>query len=81
MGKKLANLAGRHQILCITHLPQIAKYGQHHFRIVKSVAKGRTRTTLIPLNTDERVEELARMLGGKTITAKTRAHAREMLAR
>jgi DNA repair protein RecN (Recombination protein N) len=81
VGKKLANLAGRHQILCITHLPQIAKYGQHHFRIVKSVAKGRTRTTLIPLNTDERVEELARMLGGKTITAKTRAHAREMLAR
>ena len=81
VGKKLANLAGRHQILCITHLPQIAKYGHHHFRIVKSVAKGRTRATLIPLNTDERVEELARMLGGKTITAKTRAHAREMLDR
>jgi len=81
VGKKLLNLAGRHQILCITHLPQIAKYGLHHFRIVKSVAKGRTRTTLIPLTADERVEELARMLGGKTITAKTRAHAREMLAR
>ena len=81
VGKKLLNLAGRHQILCITHLPQIAKYGYHHFRIVKSVAKGRTRTTLIPLTADERVEELARMLGGKTITAKTREHAREMLAR
>ena len=81
VGKKLANLAGRHQILCITHLPQIAKYGHHHFRIVKAVAKGRTRTTIVPLSVDERVEELARMLGGKTITAKTRAHAREMLAR
>lgn len=79
VGKKLSNLAGRHQILCITHLPQIAKYGSYHFRIAKSVTKGRTRTTIIPLGDEERVEELARMLGGKTITAKTRAHAREML--
>jgi DNA repair protein RecN (Recombination protein N) len=81
VGKKLANLAGRHQILCITHLPQIAKYGKYHFRIAKSVTKGRTHTTIIPLDEEERVEELARMLGGKTITARTRAHAREMLAR
>jgi DNA repair protein RecN (Recombination protein N) len=81
VGKKLAELAGRHQILCITHLPQIAKYGDHHFRIAKAVTKGRTHTTLVPLDAEERVEELARMLGGKTITAKTRAHAREMLAR
>ena len=81
VGKKLANLARRHQILCITHLPQIAKYGKHHFRIAKTVTKGRTHTTIIPLGPDERVEELARMLGGKTITAKTREHAREMLAR
>jgi DNA repair protein RecN (Recombination protein N) len=81
VGKKLAELAGRHQILCITHLPQIAKYGDHHFRIAKIVAKGRTHTTLVPLGVEERVEELARMLGGETITAKTRAHAREMLAR
>jgi DNA repair protein RecN (Recombination protein N) len=81
VGKKLADLAHRHQILCITHLPQIAKYGNHHFRIAKTVTKGRTHTTLIPLTAEERVEELARMLGGKTITAKTRAHAREMLAR
>lgn len=81
VGKKLAHLAGRHQILCITHLPQIAKYGNHHFRIVKAVTKGRTHTTILPLDVEERVEELARMLGGKTITAKTRAHAREMLAR
>jgi DNA repair protein RecN (Recombination protein N) len=81
VGKKLADLAGRHQILCITHLPQIAKYGDHHFRIAKTVAKGRTHTTLAPLGAEDRVEELARMLGGETITAKTRAHAREMLVR
>jgi DNA repair protein RecN (Recombination protein N) len=81
VGRKLEKLAGRHQILCITHLPQIAKYGHHHFRIVKAVAKGRTHTTIVPLDAEERVEELARMLGGKSITAKTRAHAKEMLAR
>jgi DNA repair protein RecN (Recombination protein N) len=81
VGKKLADLADRHQILCITHLPQIAKYGNHHFRIAKLVDKGRTHTTIVPLDAEERVEELARMLGGTTITAKTRAHARELLAR
>ena len=80
VGKKLADLARHHQILCITHLPQIAKYGQHHFCIVKAVSKGRTRTTITPLNAAERVEELARMLGGEKITATTRAHAKEMLA-
>jgi DNA repair protein RecN (Recombination protein N) len=81
VGKRLAELADRHQILCITHLPQIAKYGDHHFRIAKTVTRGRTHTTLVPLDAEERVEELARMLGGKTITARTRAHAKEMLAR
>jgi DNA repair protein RecN (Recombination protein N) len=81
VGKKLADLAGRHQILCITHLPQIAKYGNHHFCIAKTVTKGRTHTAIIPLGAEDRVEELARMLGGKTITDKTRAHAREMLTR
>lgn len=81
VGQKLADLAGHHQILCITHLPQIAKFGHHHFRITKSVSKGRTRTTITPLRPEERVEELARMLGGENITAATLAHAREMLAR
>ncbi len=81
VGQKLADLAGRHQILCITHLPQIAKFGHHHFRIMKSVSKGRTRTTIAPLSPEERVEEVARMLGGENITAATLVHAREMLAR
>ncbi len=79
VGRKLAHLSRHHQILCITHLPQIAKYGEHHFRIVKAVSKGRTRTTIATLGPDERIEELARMLGGEKITATTRAHAKEML--
>lgn len=80
VGQKLANLARHHQVLCITHLPQIAKYGDRHFRIVKGVAKGRTFTTIISLDVEERIEELARMLGGEKITSTTLDHAREMLA-
>jgi DNA repair protein RecN (Recombination protein N) len=80
VGKKLTALARHRQILCITHLPQIAKYGDHHFRIIKSIIKGRTQTTITPLNPEERVEEIARMLGGETITAATLSHAREMLS-
>jgi DNA repair protein RecN (Recombination protein N) len=80
VGKKLAALARHHQILCITHLPQIAKYGRYHFRIVKSVVKGRTLTTMAPLGPEARIEEIARMLGGETITPATLNHAREMLA-
>lgn len=80
VGKKLAALAQHHQILCITHLPQIAKYGRHHFRIVKKVVKGRTLTTIAPLGPEARIEEIARMLGGETITPATLNHAREMLA-
>jgi DNA repair protein RecN (Recombination protein N) len=80
VGKKLAALARYHQILCITHLPQIAKYGQHHFRIEKRVSKGRTHTTIAHLSAKARVEEVARMLGGEQITPATMNHAKEMLA-
>ncbi len=79
VGKKLAALSRHHQILCITHLPQIAKFGAHHFRIVKAVSHGRTHTTITPLNADERVEEIARMLGGEKITTTTLNHAKELL--
>ena len=79
VGRKLAGLSRRHQVLCITHLPQIAKYGDHHFRISKTVSKGRTHTSIAPLSAAERVEELARMLGGEEITPTTRAHAKEMM--
>jgi DNA repair protein RecN (Recombination protein N) len=79
VGKKLSVLAGRHQIICITHLPQIAKFGNHHFSISKQVSNGRTKTLIKRLNGEERVQEIARMLGGEKMTRATLAHAREML--
>jgi len=79
LGQKLAALARHHQVVCITHLPQIAKFGDHHFRIAKQVANGRTRTTIEPVNAEERIREIARMLGGVTITPTAIEHAREML--
>jgi DNA repair protein RecN (Recombination protein N) len=79
VGKKIAHLAQHHQIICITHLPQIAKFGDHHYLISKQVLEGRTTTTMHPLDNQERVKEIARMLGGVTITRATLDHARELL--
>ena len=79
VGKKLATLAKHHQVICITHLPQIAKFGKQHLRISKTVSSGRTRTTIQLLNDKDRYKEIARMLGGEKITPKTLAHARELL--
>ncbi len=81
VGKKLAALAKHHQVICITHLPQIAKFGKHHFRISKKVSSGRTRTLIRLLNDEDRYKEIARMLGGEKITQMTLAHARELLER
>jgi DNA repair protein RecN (Recombination protein N) len=81
VGKKLADLAKHHQVICITHLPQIAKFGDQHFRISKKVSAGRTRTSINLLDTEDRYQEIARMLGGEKITQTTLAHAREMLDR
>jgi DNA repair protein RecN (Recombination protein N) len=81
VGKKLADLANHHQVICITHLPQIAKFGDQHYRISKQVSQGRTRTSIRLLNDEDRYEEIARMLGGEKITPATLAHAREMLKR
>ncbi len=79
VGSKLASCAEHHQTLCITHLPQIAKFGHQHLRISKRVKKGRTITSVEPLTREQRIEELARMIGGRKITPTTLAHAREML--
>ena len=79
VGKKLAQLARYHQVICITHLPQIAQFGNHHFTISKHIRKGRTLTRITPVENDARVHELARMLGGEKITAAAKKHAREML--
>ncbi|MFP3868614.1 MAG: DNA repair protein RecN [Desulfobacteraceae bacterium] len=80
VGQKLHNLAAKHQIICITHLPQIACFGDCHFRVDKQVQDGRTVTTVNKLSADERLQEIARMLGGSQITDTTLAHARELLA-
>ncbi len=79
VGRRLHELARHHQLICITHLPQIARFGDHHFRIEKAVSQGRTRTTIQPLDDNGRLEEIARMLGGEKITDRTLAHARELL--
>ncbi len=79
VGKKLSSLARHHQIICITHLPQIAKFGDYHFSISKHVSRGRTKTTINRLNEKERIKEIARMLGGEKITRATIDHAHEML--
>ena len=66
-------------MLCVTHLPQVACQGHHHLRVTKLTDGRTTRTTLAELTPDERVEELARMLGGVEVTDKAREHARDML--
>ena len=80
VGGKLRALGGTFQVLCITHLPQIAAYGNHHFRIGKQVRAGRTSTEVDPLDRSGREDELARMIGGADITAAARESAREMLS-
>jgi DNA repair protein RecN (Recombination protein N) len=81
VGRKLRALGSVFQVLCITHLPQIAAYADTHVHIEKRVEHGRTSTTVKRLDGDGRVDELARMLGGEAITAGLRASAREMLGR
>lgn len=79
VGKLLRQLGESHQILCVTHLPQVAAQGNHHLKVSKSQAGDKTLSQVAPLGRSERVEEVARMLGGTTITDTTRRHARELL--
>jgi len=79
VGRKLRDISAHHQVICITHLPQIASFGKTNYRVTKSVLEGRTRTEVTILSDEERLEEITRMLGGVEITDKTRAAAREML--
>jgi DNA repair protein RecN (Recombination protein N) len=81
VGRELRALASHSQVLCVTHLPQVAAQGHQHLKVTKSAAGGQTRTAVTALSPLARVEEIARMLGGVEITARARAHAREMLAR
>jgi DNA repair protein RecN (Recombination protein N) len=76
----LAQLASRHQVICITHLPQVAALADVHFRVQKSTAKGRTNACVVRLDDEARVDEIARMAGGEVIGEATRRHAEELLA-
>ncbi|WP_322106812.1 DNA repair protein RecN [Paraburkholderia sp. J41] len=81
VGRLLHQLGGDRQVLCVTHLPQVAARGDHHFQVAKSSdGQGGTVSAVTPLDKTGRVEEVARMLGGLEITATTRRHAKEMLA-
>ncbi len=79
VGEKVLSLARYHQIICITHLPQIASQGNTHFLVKKETTEGRTHTIISELDDEARVLEIARLLGGKKITTHAIAHAREMI--
>ncbi len=79
VGKKLKRVAREQQVLCITHLPQVAACADHHLRVEKLVADGRTSTAVTILDEEARVAEIARMLGGEKITDTTLEHARELI--
>ncbi len=79
VGRKLLEIADSHQVLCITHLPQIASFGHRQYSVAKKTKNRRTVTVVEKLDFDGRLDEIARMLGGRTISEKTREHAREML--
>ena len=79
VGARLAELSARHQILCITHLPQIAAYADRHFRVQKRVRGGRTVTEVTRLDAEGQVEEIARMAGGTRVGSATLEHARALL--
>jgi DNA repair protein RecN (Recombination protein N) len=80
VGAALGELSGDHQVLCITHLPQIAARGQRHFRVAKFETRGRTKIAVDPLDPEQRIEEIARMAGGEVISEATRRHARSLLS-
>ncbi|MCI0652819.1 MAG: DNA repair protein RecN, partial [Planctomycetes bacterium] len=80
LGRKMREIGATHQVLCVTHLPQIASFAERHFRVAKSSAKGRTRTTIEPVDGERRVDEIAAMIRGKERTRTSLTEAREMLA-
>jgi DNA repair protein RecN (Recombination protein N) len=79
VGKKLKSLARSNQVLCVTHLPQIATFADHHYVIEKKESGGRTRTSIRAVTGDERTEEVARMLSGARLTDTSRKHAEQMI--
>ena len=80
IGQKLVDVAAHHQVICITHLAQIAVYADRHYRVVKETEGERTRSRIERLSEPERLEEIARMVGGLQITKSTRRAAEDMLS-
>jgi len=80
VGRKLRAVSRASQVLCVTHLPQVAAFADHHHRVAKREVEGRTLATMEPVADERRVEEMARMLGGAQITEQTLLHARELIA-
>jgi DNA repair protein RecN (Recombination protein N) len=80
VGRRLADLADAGQVLVVTHSPQVAALGGHHWRVSKAVTDGVTLSTVSPLSSDQRVDEIARMISGDTITDAAKAAAKELLA-
>jgi DNA repair protein RecN (Recombination protein N) len=79
VGKKLKSLSRSSQVLCVTHLPQIATFADHHYLLQKKDSGGRTRTSIREITDDERTEEVARMLSGAKLTDTSRKHAEQMI--
>jgi DNA repair protein RecN (Recombination protein N) len=79
VGKKLKSLSRSNQVLCVTHLPQIATFADHHYLIEKKQSSGRTRTTVRAITGEERTEEIARMLSGAKLTETSLKHAEQLL--
>ena len=79
VGVMLKTLGRKHQVMCVTHLPQVAAAGDHQWLVNKTAANGKAASAVAVLDADARVEEIARMLGGVKITETTRRHAAEML--
>lgn len=81
VGEKISRLGKDAQVLCVTHLPQVAAFSDHHYRVVKEEAQGRTTTQLTLLDFDARTAEISRMLSGSQVGEQTRIHARELIAK
>jgi DNA repair protein RecN (Recombination protein N) len=79
VGRSLAALGAQHQVLVVTHLPQVAAFADHHAVVTKAVGRHRTRTSVAAVDGDERVVELARMLSGSPASTTAHEHARELL--
>ena len=80
VGRKLRALAGKRQVLCVTHLPQVAAQGHAHYRVSKAPVEGITQSAVESLNAKQREEELARMLGGVEVSKEARAAAKRLLS-